>query len=103
CAANNKTSVRDYLASRPMSAELKAIALALSLAGETGSALHIVHVSCGAGIALIASAKRAGVNVTCETCPHYLTFTEEDMENLGALAKCAPPLRPQPAQDALGG
>jgi allantoinase len=50
---------------------------------------------------LIASAKRLGVDVTCETCPHYLVLTENDMEQLGAVAKCAPPLRPKPAQDSL--
>ena len=95
------TSIRDYLDSRPIEAELDAISRALALAGETGCSLHIVHVSCGAGIALIASARNAGVDVTCETCPHYLVLTEDDMLELGAPAKCAPPLRPKPARDAL--
>jgi allantoinase len=58
-------------------------------------------VSCGAGIALIASARKMGVDVSCETCPHYLVLTEEDVEKIGPLAKCAPPLRPKQAQDAL--
>jgi allantoinase len=88
-----KTSIRDYLDSRPIEAELDAIERALALAGETGCALHIVHVSCGAGIALVVAAQKAGVNVTCETCPHYLALTEDDMLQLGAVAKCAPPLR----------
>jgi allantoinase len=96
-----KTSIRDYLESRPIEAELDAIARALALAGETGCGLHIVHVSCGAGIALIASAHNAGVDVTCETCPHYLVLTQDDVLELGAVAKCAPPLRAKPAQDAL--
>jgi len=52
-------------------------------------------------VALIASARDNGVKVTCETCPHYLVLTENDLEKLGPLAKCAPPLRPKPAQDAL--
>jgi allantoinase len=99
--AQARTSVRDYLDSRPIHAELEAIQHALELAGETQCSLHIVHVSCGAGIALIASARKMGVDVTCETCPHYLVLTEEDMERTGALAKCAPPLRPRAAQDAL--
>jgi allantoinase len=89
-----QTSIRDYLDSRPIAAELDAIRHALALAGETGCALHIVHVSCGAGLALIAEAEEWGADVSCETCPHYLTLTEEDMEKLGAVAKCAPPLRP---------
>lgn len=87
------TSIRDYLASRPISMELEAIALALELAEETGCALHVVHVSSAAGISLIAEARRRGVDVTCETCPHYLVLNEEDVERIGALAKCAPPVR----------
>jgi len=98
---SGNTSIRDYLDSRPIDAELDAIERAVSLAGETGCALHVVHVSCGAGIALIASARKAGVDVTCETCPHYLVLTEDDLLELGAIAKCAPPLRAKPAQDAL--
>ena len=96
-----RTSIADYLDSRPVHAELDAIGRALEMAGETGCALHIVHVSCGAGLALIASARNHGVNVSCETCPHYLALTDEDMLRLGAGAKCAPPLRPKSAQDGL--
>jgi allantoinase len=99
--AQGRTSIRDYLDSRPIHAELDAIGRALELAGETGCALHIVHVSCGAGVALVVSAQKLGVNVTCETCPHYLALTEEDVLRLGAVAKCAPPPRPQSAQDSL--
>jgi allantoinase len=99
--AAGKTAVRDYLVSRPVEAELEAIRRALELAGETGCALHIVHVSSGAGIALVSAAKRAGVDVTCETCPHYLTLTGEDVERIGALAKCAPPLRTAEIKDEL--
>lgn len=96
-----KTGIRDFLDSRPIDAELDAIQRALAMAGETGCALHIVHVSCGAGIVLIAAAQRLGVDVTCETCPHYLVLTEDDMLQLGAVAKCAPPLRPTAGQDTL--
>ncbi|MGC3959285.1 MAG: allantoinase AllB [Verrucomicrobiota bacterium] len=99
--AKDKTSIRDYLDSRPIYAELDAIYKAIQLAGETKCALHIVHVSSGAGVALVASAQKQGVDVTCETCPHYLVLTEEDVERLGAVAKCAPPLRAKPAQDVL--
>lgn len=99
--AKQQTSVRDYLQSRPIAAELDAICRALELAGETGCALHIVHVSSGAGVALVAEAQRRGVNVSCETCPHYLVLTEDDVEKLGAIAKCAPPLRSTLEQDKL--
>jgi allantoinase len=99
--AQGKISVRDYLDSRPIAAELDAIRRAVDLAGETGCALHVVHVSSGAGVALIAAAKKSGVDVSCETCPHYLTLTEDDMEKLGAAAKCAPPLRSHSEQTKL--
>ncbi|MEO8043750.1 MAG: allantoinase AllB [Spartobacteria bacterium] len=94
-------TVRDFLASRPIEAELSAIRTALDLAQETGCRLHIVHVSCGRGVALVAEARAQGVNVTCETCPHYLSLTDDDMVRLGAVAKCAPPLRPLNEQDDL--
>jgi allantoinase len=99
--AKDKTSIRDYLESRPIYAELDAIQKVIQLAVETKCALHIVHVSSGAGVALVASAQKQGVNVTCETCPHYLVLTEADVEKLGAVAKCAPPLRAKSAQDVL--
>jgi allantoinase len=96
-----QTSVRDYLSSRPIEAELEAISRAVEMASAAGCALHVVHVSSGAGVALITRARQQGVNVTCETCPHYLALTEEDMVELGAVAKCAPPLRPTPIRDDL--
>ena len=95
------TGVRDYLASRPIELETAAIHAALEIAGETGCALHIVHVSSARGLDLIARAKAHGRNVTCETCPHYLVFTGEDMERIGAAAKCAPPMRDAKNLEAL--
>ena len=85
--------MRAWLDSRPIQLELDAIQLATDLAGETGCALHIVHVSCPEGIELISQAKSQGVNVTAETCPHYLLLDETDAISIGAFAKCAPPLR----------
>jgi allantoinase len=96
-----RTGVRDYLASRPAIAEVEAIGRALLLAEETGCALHVVHVSTGRGVALVAEARARGADATCETCPHYLVFDEDDAERLGAVAKCAPPLRPAAERDAL--
>ena len=99
--SQDKTSVRDYLRSRPVVAELEAIERAILFAQETGCSLHIVHVSTGRGVRLVAEALARGVDVSCETCPHYLVLTEEDVEALGAVAKCAPPLRPKVEQDEL--
>jgi allantoinase len=91
--AAGRLSAGDYLASRPVVAELEAIQRALLFAAETGCRLHIVHVSSGRGVALVAEAKARGVDVTCETCPHYLALTEEEVARIGAAAKCAPPIR----------
>ncbi len=96
-----KTGKRDYLASRPVIAELEAIERAILMASETGCSLHIVHVSTGRGVRLVAAARARGVDVSCETCPHYLVLTEDDVEALGAVAKCAPPLRSQEERENL--
>lgn len=91
----------DYEAARPIESECNAIKSAIELAGETGCPLHIVHVSCAEGIEIIQSAKSKGLDITCETCPHYLYLTLKDLEQLGAFAKCAPPLRDQASVDSL--
>ena len=96
-----RTAIRDYLRSRPAVAELEAIARALRWPRTTGCALHVVHVSTGGGVALVAEARARGSDVSCETCPHYLALDEDDAERLGAVAKCAPPLRPRAECEAL--
>jgi allantoinase len=92
-AAATGRDARAFLASRPMLCELEAIQRALLFAADTGVPLHIVHVSSGRGVAMAAQARADGVDVSIETCPHYLFFTDTDLECLGAIAKCAPPLR----------
>lgn len=99
--AAGKTGIRDYLDSRPVQAEVEAIERACRMAEETGAKLHIVHISSGRGAAAAAKARARGVDVSLETCPHYLHFTEEDMLRLGAVAKCAPPLRSSVDRDEL--
>jgi allantoinase len=96
-----QTAARHYLDSRPIEAELEAIRNAIDMAGDVGCKLHVVHVSSAEGVALITDAKKRGADVSCETCPHYLTLTENDMLKLGAVAKCAPPLRSPRERDAL--
>jgi allantoinase len=98
---SGRTSVLDYLASRPVRAEVEAIQFASAIAEETGAKLHIVHVSSGSGVRAAVEARARGVDVSIETCPHYLFFTAEDMERLGAVAKCAPPLRSIPERQDL--
>jgi allantoinase len=92
---------RDYLDSRPIEAELMAIDRAIELARLTRCRLHIVHVSCSAGVQRVDRAARDGVDVTCETCPHYLLLTEDDLLVQGAPAKCAPPVRTSTEVESL--
>lgn len=99
--SEGRASARDYLDSRPVVAELEAVQRAILFAEETGCSLHVVHVSTGRGVALVAEARARGVDVSCETCPHYLVMTGEDAERLGTIAKCAPPLRGIEAQREL--
>ncbi|MGG3468584.1 allantoinase AllB [Neobacillus pocheonensis] len=90
-----------FLASRPVSAEEKAVRYALELAAKYGTALHFVHISSAKVVELIEQAKKSGVDVTVETCPHYLIFDEEDFNKNGAIYKCAPPLRPRDEVEGL--
>jgi allantoinase len=91
--AAGRTDVEAYLDSRPPVAEAEAIERAILLAEETSCRLHIVHVSTPRCVELVNRAAARGCDVTCETCPHYLALSEIDLGRLGAVAKCAPPLR----------
>ncbi|WP_019008372.1 allantoinase [Deinococcus aquatilis] len=99
--AQGGSSARAYLNSRPVVTELEAVQRALLYAQELEAPLHLVHLSSGQAVALAAEARARGVDVSIETCPHYLHFTEADVERIGAALKCAPPLRPQAVQDDL--
>lgn len=72
----------------------------LRLAKETGCAYHVCHISCKESVELIRKAKAQGVNVTCETAPHYLILTDEDLQEDGKF-KMNPPLRSKEDRDAL--
>jgi allantoinase len=99
--AHGMTSALDFIRSRPANAELEAISRAISLAEETGCAIHIVHVSTAQGMRWIREAQTNGVDVSGETCPHYLLYTQEDVERLGGLGKCAPPFRTSEDREGL--
>ena len=99
--AKGRTDARAWLDSRPVEVELAAIRLAIELAGETGCALHVVHVSSPEGVALIEEARAQRVDVTAETCPHYLLLNDKDVAKIGAAAKCAPPIRDEKRRKAL--
>jgi len=84
---------RSFLASRPDAAEDDAAALVIDAAAATGARAHIVHVSSATVLVRLAEAKRAGIPVTAETCPHYLTFAAEAVPDGGTEFACCPPVR----------
>lgn len=98
--AEGRNGGRAHGAAQPEIAETEAIARAIYLARQTGVHLHIVHLSSAAGADLITAAKAQG-KVTVETCPQYLILDEDDLERIGAIARCGPPIRPRTTVDAL--
>jgi len=72
----------------------------LALVRETGARYHVCHVSCKESVALIRKAKAEGLPVTCETAPHYLLLTQDDLKDDGAF-KMNPPLRDRADREAL--
>lgn len=80
--------------------EYKQIERDLRLAEETGCAYHVCHISTKESVELIRQAKARGVNVTCETAPHYLVLCDEDMQEDGRF-KMNPPLRSREDKQAL--
>ncbi|HEY2597951.1 MAG TPA: allantoinase AllB [Candidatus Dormibacteraeota bacterium] len=91
----------DFIRSRPPEAERAAISHAIELADATGCRLHLVHVSTARGMTLIREAQQRGLDVSGETCPHYLLYVEEDLARIGGTAKCAPPFRTAGDREAL--
>ncbi len=85
----------------PASAEETPIARDLVLAGELGIAVHICHVSTKGGVELIRQAKKRGVPVTAETCPHYIAGTDALCEGYDTAAKVNPPLRSEADRTAI--
>jgi dihydroorotase len=89
------------LAGIPAIAEELIIARDIELLRYTQSKLHITSVSTEKGIALIAAAKKEGLNLTCSVTPYHLFFTEDDLNNYDTLLKVFPPLRTKKDQTAL--
>lgn len=96
-----RTEPRDFMASRPPVSELEAVSRAILFAEETGCQTHFVHLSVARAVVKVAEAQARGAPVTCETCPHFLLFSEEDMERMGLPLKSAPPVRSQSEREAL--
>lgn len=87
--------------SRPPLVEVRAVAGACAAARETGARIHIVHLSAVEALGAVGAARDMGTDVTVETCPHYLTFDEDDLAQQGAALKCAPPIRDARNRDGL--
>lgn len=96
-------SYRSWLASRPPTWEIDAIALLIRLCRETGCRVHIVHLSAAGAIPMLIRAKVEGLPITVETCPHYLYFSAETIPNGDTRFKCAPPIRERLNNDQLWG
>lgn len=91
-----------FLSSRPSSFETYAIEMILSLAHLAPNlALHIVHLSAMEAIPLLRKARSQGINITAETCPHYLSLAAEQIAEGDTRHKCCPPIREQSNQDRL--
>lgn len=83
------------------SAEELMVLREINLAENTGCPVHIAHISTKGSVTAIRDAKKRGVKVTCETCPHYFTLTEDAVKGYNTNAKMNPPLRTQEDVDAI--
>lgn len=89
------------LACRPNLAEELVVHTAIQYSKETGARLHILHISAKETVDLIKEAKEKQIQVTGETCPHYLYLTNEDYDRIGSMIKCYPPVRRKEDQQKL--
>jgi len=90
-----------WLDSRPAAAERDAIAMLVSLCRDHRARIHVVHVASAAALPILRDARAEGLPLTAETCPHYLTFSAEEIPPGATEFKCAPPIRDAATRDAL--
>jgi allantoinase len=91
----------DLLAARPDIAESTSIAVGAEFSNATGCRFHVVHMASAKGAEVVRQARSRGIRMTAETCPQYLTLTDEDYERVGPMMKVYPPIRTRRDQDAL--
>ncbi|WP_369140561.1 allantoinase AllB [Modestobacter versicolor] len=91
----------DFLASRPEAAEETAIGRLVAAARDTGARVHVVHLADAGALPLLRAARAEGVRITVETCPHYLTFSAEEVPDGDTSYKCCPPIRGAAHREAL--
>lgn len=97
----DRRQYQTWLDSRPPAAEHDAIELLIRLSARTGARVHIVHLASADGLPAILKAVELGLPVTVETCPHYLTFCAEDIDDGATALKCAPPIRARDHRERL--
>jgi allantoinase len=90
-----------FLRSRPPEAENQAVDLMIRLSRETRCRIHIVHHSSAQALPALREAKRSGLPITIETCPHYLHFTAEEIRDGATEFKCCPPIRTRDNRNEL--
>ncbi|MCQ9288347.1 allantoinase AllB [Staphylococcus gallinarum] len=90
---NGETTLSAYVDTRPVFTEVEPIRKIILFAKETGCRVHIVHVACEEGVDEVVKAQQEGVDITCETCTHYLYFYKEELDDIGPVVKCSPPIR----------
>ena len=90
-----------FLASRPEAAEERAIGLVVGTVASTGGRAHIVHLSAAGAVPVLRNARAAGLDVSVETCPHYLYFDAGEIPDGATELKCCPPIRGAANRDAL--
>lgn len=99
--AGGRTDALAHVESRPEICAIEAVGRALVFAAWTGARLHVCHESCADVLPQIRDAKARGVDVTVETCPHYLLLAAEDMTRLGSVLRMNPPVRARRHQEGL--
>ncbi len=100
--ATGNTQAIYHARSRPAQAEDIAIRKAVRIAHETGGRVFIVHLASSAGLETIKRAQNQGTDILCETCTHYLIFTDAELEREDGIKWiCSPPLRDRSVQQAL--
>jgi len=99
--ARGGDSPLDYAASRPAEGEIAAARTLRDLCRQTGARIHIVHIGSREALDVVTDARSEGLPVSAETCPHYLLFTDADLESLGALLKTAPVVKSERDREGL--
>ena len=89
------------LPGRPAIAEELMVMRDAMLSEETGAAVHICHISTAGSVDIVRQFKKKGVHITCETCPQYFTFTEDEVLTQGSMARVNPPLRTRQDVEAI--